>query len=290
MTQYIEAMPTARPRSPPSAELCPQREARWRAGALGAFARAGRTAFAHSRDRLRCAAGGRCAVCRGWCAGLLCACCEARCASVVARCPGCAMPWPVGWSACVCDGAQGGSRCVRCLREPPSWSHVVAGVDYGHPWDGLLAGFKFQGRIEHADVLLQPLRARLREFVAGSAFPPGLRVLPVPLARARLRERGYNQAWELARRLAHGLGLPARADALFRLRDTGHQLGLARAARQANLHDAFIVAPRHAAWVRGAPIVLVDDVMTTGATADAAARTLLAAGAADVRVWVVARA
>jgi predicted amidophosphoribosyltransferase len=111
----------------------------------------------------------------------------------------------------------------------------------------------------------------------------------VPLARERLRERGYNQSWELARRLARSLALPARADALFRLRDTGHQLQLDRAARHANLRDAFVVSPRHAAWVRGAAVALVDDVLTTGATAHAATLALLAAGAADVRLWVVAR-
>jgi len=179
-------------------------------------------------------------------------------------------------------------RCPRCPVEPPAWSQVVAGVDYGHPWDRLLAEFKFHGRIEHARVLLHPLQARLREDPL--ALPEGLRVLPVPLARERLRERGYNQAWELARRLARALGLAARADALFRVRDTGHQLGLPRAARRANLRAAFVVAPGHAAWVRGARLALVDDVMTTGATADAAAHALRAAGAAEVRVWVVARA
>jgi ComF family protein len=153
----------------------------------------------------------------------------------------------------------------------------------------LLAEFKFHGRIEHAPALLQPLHARLRE--DATATPPAdLRVLPVPLARERLRERGYNQAWELARRLARAHGLAARADILFRVRETGHQLGLPRTARRANLRGAFVVTPRHAAWVRGARLALVDDVLTTGATAEAAARALRAAGAAEVRVWVIARA
>ena len=80
-----------------------------------------------------------------------------------------------------------------------------------------------------------------------------------------------------------------RADALFRVRDTGHQLALHRGERARNLQGAFVVSPRHAAWVRGARIALVDDVLTTGATAHAATRTLRAAGARDVQVWVVAR-
>ena len=137
------------------------------------------------------------------------------------------------------------------------------------------------------DKLLRPLLARLHESRETPATH--VRVVAVPLARERLRERGYNQSWELARGLARALALDARADALFRVRDTGHQLGLQRAARAANLRGAFVVTPRHAAWVRGASIALVDDVLTTGATAQAATRTLLAAGARDVQVWVVAR-
>jgi ComF family protein len=226
---------------------------------------------------VRRVAQGRCAVCRGWCEGGLCACCEARFAVPCPRCAGCALPLaPVG-------GAP--LPCVRCRFAPPPWSHVTAGVDYGHPWDRLLADLKFHERPERAGVLLGPLLARLRD----EALPEELRIVPVPLARERLRERGYNQSWELARRLARALGREARAEALFRVRDTGHQLGLRREQRAANLHGAFVAAPAHAAWLRGARIALVDDVLTTGATARAATRTLLAAGAREVRLWVVAR-
>jgi ComF family protein len=175
-------------------------------------------------------------------------------------------------------------RCVRCRLAPPPWSRAVAGVDYGYPWDRLLAGLKFHQQLVPIDALLVPLLARLED-MRGS----GVRLLPVPLSRERLRERGYNQSWELARRLARALALEARADALFRVRDTGHQLGLHRTERATNLQGAFVVTPRHAAWVRGARIALVDDVLTTGATARAATRTLRAAGASEVQVWVVAR-
>ena len=161
---------------------------------------------------------------------------------------------------------------------------MVAGVAYGYPWDRALADLKFHQRLEPASALLRPLLSRLTDERGGD-----LRVVAVPLSRERLRERGYNQSWELARRLARALSLEARADALFRVRDTGHQLGLHRAARGANLKGAFVVTPRHAAWVRGARIALVDDVLTTGATAHVATRTLRAAGAREVQVWVVAR-
>ncbi len=224
-------------------------------------------------------AAGRCVVCRGWCAGGLCAPCGARFAVARERCPGCALPRSVADA-----DASPDEPCLRCRLTPPVWSRVVTGVDYGYPWDGPLASLKFHERLDPIAVLLRPLLAQLQD-VRGA----DLRVVAVPLARERLRERGYNQSWELARRIARGLALPARADALFRVRDTGHQLALHRDERARNLRGAFVVTPRHAAWVRGARIALVDDVLTTGATAHAAARTLRAAGARDVQVWVVAR-
>lgn len=226
----------------------------------------------------RARAGGRCAVCRGWCEGDLCAFCHARFTFDVPRCPGCALARH-GDAAPVDD-----LRCTRCRLAPPPWSRAVAGVDYGYPWDRLLAELKFHQRLDAVGALLQPLLARLQAQRGGD-----VRVVAVPLSRERLRERGYNQSWELARRLARALALEARADALFRVRDTGHQLGLQRGARQANLRGAFVVAPRHGPWVRGARIALVDDVLTTGATAHAATRALRAAGAREVQVWTVAR-
>jgi ComF family protein len=185
-------------------------------------------------------------------------------------------------------GALRDVKCLECRRHPPPWQRVVAGVDYAYPWAELVAAFKFSQRTELARVLCLPLQRRL---LAGPCIErlAGLRVVPVPLAHERLRERGYNQAWELARPLARAIGAPAAPDALFRVRETPHQPGLARAQRAANLRDAFVVSPHRAAWLRGAAIALVDDVLTTGATARAAVRAMYAAGAREVEVWVVAR-
>ena len=227
--------------------------------------------------RWRRQAGGRCGVCRGWCDSGLCRYCDARFAFERPRCGGCALPL-------LAPADEPDARCVRCRLAPPPWSRVVAGVDYGYPWDRQVVGLKFHQRLESVDALLRPLLARLH-----AERGTDVRVVAVPLSRERLRERGYNQSWELARRIARALALQARADALFRVRDTGHQLGLHRDARAANPRGAFVVAPKHAAWVRDARIALVDDVLTTGATAHAAVRTLRAAGARDVQVWVVAR-
>ncbi|MDE1948574.1 MAG: ComF family protein [Burkholderiales bacterium] len=214
----------------------------------------------------------QCEVCRRWGTARFCAGCCAQFAPPGARCRRCAMP---------CAGAP--AACGACLREPPPFERAFCVADYGFPWDRLIARFKFQGEAE----LAAPLARRLAE-AAREAPSPDL-MLPVPLAPRRLAERGYNQAWELARRLARLCGCAARADLLLRPVETRHQAELARAERVANLRAAFCVEPHRRALLARRRIALVDDVLTTGATASEAARTLLAAGAAAVDVWVIAR-
>jgi ComF family protein len=162
----------------------------------------------------------------------------------------------------------------------------IAAVDYAFPWDGLIAGYKFHQRLDLAGALARLLHAAL---TARSDLAPATLVLPVPLSPERLRERGYNQAWELARRVARWQGAQASASVLSRIRDTGHQLGLSENERVSNLRGAFLVEPSQAHRIQGGTVALVDDVLTSGATGDEAARTLRAAGAAQVQLWVVAR-
>lgn len=190
------------------------------------------------------------------------------------RCPRCALPNPTA------------GTCGACLETPPPFSHCSTLADYRFPWDQLIGRFKFRQQPE----LAQMLAGLLADAIAQQAgLPRPHCVLPVPLSPARLAERGYNQAWELARHLARRQGLPARADCLLRLRDTPHQVGLDRRARARNLHDAMWVPPEGRRGVAGCQLALVDDVMTTGVTATAATRALLDAGAAGVQVWVLAR-
>jgi ComF family protein len=179
----------------------------------------------------------------------------------------------------------GAVLCGGCLRDPPPFEHAHCVADYGFPWDRLIAACKFNGRPELAALLAERLEAALQENGAGR---PDL-IVPVPLTPARLAERGYNQAWEIARRLARTLGVPARADVLQRVLDTPHQAGLTRAQRLVNPRGAFSVPVRQRVRLAGRRIALVDDVLTTGATAREATNTLLRAGAAAVDVWVVAR-
>jgi ComF family protein len=216
----------------------------------------------------------QCETCRSWGAGPLCADCTGRFAQPVPRCPRCALP--VAGGAMLCGG---------CLREPPPFERTHCVADYGFPWDRLIAACKFNGRAELAALLAERLAVALGR---DGATRPDL-IVPVPLSPARLAERGYNQAWEIARRLARSVGVPARADVLERALDTPHQADLNRAQRLLNPRGAFTVPARRRPWVAGHRVALVDDVLTTGATAREATLTLQRAGAAAVDVWVVAR-
>lgn len=216
----------------------------------------------------------QCEVCRGWSGGPLCADCTRRFSPPAPRCRHCALR--VGTGAAVCGG---------CLRDPPPFEHTFCVADYAFPWDRLIAACKFNGRAELAALLAERLDVALRD--AGAPQPD--LIVPVPLAPARLAERGYNQAWEIARRLARHIKVPAGADVLQRALDTPHQADLTRAQRLVNQRGAFTVPPSRRARLAGRRIALVDDVLTTGATAREAAGALLRAGAAAVDVWVVAR-
>jgi ComF family protein len=216
----------------------------------------------------------QCEVCRQWGRSALCTDCVARFALLQPRCARCGLrlglPTPC---------------CGECLRDAPPFDRTVCVADYGFPWDALIGAFKFQGRAE----LAAALAARLVAAVQAGDAPPPQCVLAVPLSPRRLAERGYNQAWELARRVAAALHLPADASLLQRPLETAHQAELGRSDRQRNLRTAFMVDPRRRDAVQGRRVALVDDVMTTGATAREAAAVLLRAGAAAVDIWVLAR-
>jgi ComF family protein len=223
---------------------------------------------------------GQCEVCRQWGHARLCADCRGRFAAPVARCASCALRL-----------AGGAVHCGECVRQPPPQRRAVCVADYEFPWDRLVADFKFHGRVDLAGALAALMAEAAAEATAGTTAdtPPPDLVLPVPLAPHRLAERGYNQAWELARRAARRRGLTARSDVLLRAVETAHQADLPRTERLANLRAAFVVDARRRERLQGRRIALVDDVMTTGATVREAAAALLRAGAASVDVWVLAR-
>lgn len=180
-----------------------------------------------------------------------------------------------------------GARCPSCAAMPLPLARTVVAFDHVFPWDTLVARLKF-----HQDVALAPtLAEHLSEAVRAchGAQPPVDVVLAAPLSAERLVQRGYNQAWEIARCVARRLGVPAHARTLVRLRETPPQVGLDLAARAANVRGAFAVRADRRAWLQGRRVAIVDDVMTTGATAGELAFTVLDAGARSVEAWVVTR-
>lgn len=178
--------------------------------------------------------------------------------------------------------------CGTCLQTPPPFECTMAAFDYRFPWDRLITRLKFAPDLSLLPALADRLSEHLHRDHRIDAGRIDL-VLPMPLAAGRLRERGFNQAWEVARRVARDLGLQSDPDALLRWRDTPHQIGLHHDERTANLRGAFLIAPGARHRLQGRRVALVDDVMTTGASASEACRCLLDGGTSSVQLWVLAR-
>ncbi len=202
----------------------------------------------------------------------LCAHCEAEFVTNDIACVACALPLP----------ANTVGACAACRRRPRQFDAAFAPYLYEYPVDRLVQLFKYQGHLEIGRVLAELVARALAAEVA--VRPDAL--IPVPLARAKLRERGFNQALELARPIARALSLPVRTDLCTRVRLTQDQAGLGARERRRNVRGAFRTQ------VKAMPghVALIDDVLTTGSTCEELARELKRAGALRVDVWVIARA
>lgn len=176
------------------------------------------------------------------------------------------------------------TQCGECVRVPPPLDACAAALPYDFPWSRLVADFKFRAQPGWAAAFAQLMRSA--PWVEPLLDAADL-LVPMPLAPGRLRTRGYNQALELCRALSGG---KTDAAVLLRLRETQPQTSLSRAQRQQNLRHAFAVDPLRVNAVGGRRVLLVDDVMTSGASMHAAALALRAAGAAGVSGLVLARA
>lgn len=190
----------------------------------------------------------------------------------------------------VCDGcglAMGYAtpeRCPACQAKPKAFGRARAACVYDEHSRELILKLKHADRTD-----LALLFARWLSRSGVDLLSQADAVVPVPVHRARMLTRRYNQAAEIARPLARMHGLAYLPDALIRKRDTASQGGKSASGRRRNVAAAFVVPPGKRKQVEGQRIVLVDDVLTTGATAEGCARALLAAGAASVSLSVVAR-
>lgn len=183
-----------------------------------------------------------------------------------AHCPRCALPTP------------GGEICGHCLSQPPHFDATLAAYSYDFPLDKLVQSFKYGHRLALGAYFGRQLAA-LAETITADL------IVPLPLHPLRLRQRGFNQALELARPVSKALNLPIDASSCRRIHNTLAQATLAWRERTKNIRGAFHCT----ADFTGQRIILVDDVMTTGASLDECARTLKLHGAATVTVLVVAR-
>lgn len=205
----------------------------------------------------------------------LCMDCEQELPWLGEHCPRCALPL-----------ALGDRLCNGCRRRPPGFGRVVAPWQYAFPIDTLISRFKHNSQWPLGRLMAQLLGHALEHrYSEGLPRPDGL--LPVPLARRRLRQRGFNQAAMLARWLARQLNLPCTEHLLERSRDTPAQQALGARARRRNLRQAFSLLP--GAEVESLHLAVVDDVLTTGATAQAIAHLLRKAGARRVDIYCLAR-
>jgi ComF family protein len=187
------------------------------------------------------------------------------------RCPICALPTPRG------------ETCGACLKRSPHFDATFACFSYDFPVDRLIQALKYQHRLVISDFLAAAL-LEASPLPLVPTIPAGL-LLALPLSAQRLRQRGFNQALEIARPLAGHLGLPLLLDGYRRVVDTAPQASLPWQERRKNIQGAFECALD----LSGKTVIVVDDVMTTGATLDEFARTLKKHGAATVINWVAAR-
>lgn len=190
-------------------------------------------------------------------------------------CAACQRPFP--------DGLHDQALCAPCLADPPRHDGISAATLYNEPSRRLVLAFKRGRHIAMAPLLARMMLARLPR-LEGAWL-----VVPVPLHRWRIWTRGYNQSALLAGEIARATGARLMVDGLERRRATPSLGGLGRTARAAALKGAIAVNPRHAAALKGASVLLVDDVLTSGATSNACVRALKRAGAERVRIACFAR-
>jgi len=207
------------------------------------------------------------------CANNLCHACQIRLPSLSNHCLQCAG-----------KRQTHGAICDACLTTPPPFALTHALFPYQSPITQLIVGLKFKHQLSHALALGELLSERIQSNWYKNEPLPDL-IIPVPLHPLRLRERGFNQALEIARPVAKTLSIPLDIHGVARLRHTAAQSGLAALERKRNIAQAFTALRDYS----GLNVAVIDDVITTGHTISELCRTLKAAGAKTIHVWCCAR-
>jgi ComF family protein len=189
-------------------------------------------------------------------------------------------PLPLGCRCCALPLATVGDLCPDCISKPPSFDRIRAAFIYHAPCSILISQFKFNQNLAAGALLTELFVEQLQPL----EFVPEL-LLPLPLSQQRLSQRGFNQALEIAKVLAQQLQLPLDWQLLTKTKDTSAQSSLSRQQRLQNLQQVFHLTQP----LKAKRIALIDDVVTTGATAEAASQVLKAAGAEYIEVWALAR-
>ena len=212
----------------------------------------------------------QCAICKAWPSHAICSACVGAFGQPVPRCQRCASESSL-------------KICSACLQTPSALNACWTAMAYVWPWTSLIAEFKFQDQASwasHFALLMQNTP------FAADAIEQADALIPIPLSLKRLSERGYNQSLILSQKLSAQKTHP---NSLLRMRHTAAQSTLSRQQRLTNLNGAFAVSPFKSAELRGQRVMLIDDVMTSGATLQAAAQVLKQAGAVHVSALVFAR-
>lgn len=226
-----------------------------------------------------------------------CACCQQQLTHTtgLALCNEChfALPW-LGHCCVICSlpldtqvSIYGTSICGKCLHEPPGFIHSKIPFRYDYPLNHLILDFKFNHHFARGKLLSRLLIDFLHDAYKDQALPDAL--VPVPIHPRKRFRRGFNQSELLTRDISDAIGIKAHYQLCYRQQQAASQKDSSKQARRDNLKNAFGIDPGKAPLIKGKNLALVDDVVTTGATANELSQLLLQQGAASVVVWALAR-
>ncbi len=216
-----------------------------------------------------------------------CVFCNSKTQQTLDLCDACYqdLPW-IKWACYRCGlplAINSKIYCGACQQHPPPFDRTISLFHYNYPADQLIIGLKFQEKLNYGRMLGSLLGARILREYQTSSLPDV--IIPVPLHNQRLKERGYNQAREIAHFCSKKTGIPLKTNCCKRIRNTTKQTGLHAAQRKQNLKHSFAITNK----LTVNSIAIVDDVMTTGATLSEISNTFLRAGVKNIHLWCIAR-